>query len=441
MSGIEVAVIGNGGREHEIGRVLNNSDEVDSIYFLDGNAGTETLEKAVNVDIRPDSIQEIVRFAHAKKIGLTVIGPEVPLSYGLADRLREHDLLVFGPNRDGAKIETSKRYAVKFMSEFGIRHPMSQTVHDLSSGLFAMQRLNPRNYVLKADGLSGGKDVFLPDNIEDSKLALQHLFSNHKPSSTGRKNVIIQSRYHGSELSAFVVTDGDNFTLLPFSQDHKRLEDGDKGPNTGGMGAYSPITESILNKLTEEKIHDIAERTIAGLKKRNTPYQGVIYIGLMLAEELDREPVVLEYNARFGDPEAQVILPLLEQSGVDVFKLLLNTAEGQLDKTKIINSVGRSALTVCLASEGYPIQSHVGDDISGLTQDYPDVIIHHGATLREKDKIKTNGGRVLYLTGLGKNVDQAAEKSYGALSHINFPGMQYRTDIGYQARTSPQILE
>ena len=434
MSNINTAVVGSGGREFELGRQLGLSDEVQSVYFLDGNAGTDDLPKGENVPIKPPSVDEVVRFADENQVRLTVIGPEAPLVAGVADRLREKGLVVFGPNAEPAKLEASKAYATTFMEENGIPHPPAVITHSYEEAMGLIGSRNVDDYVIKADGLAGGKGVVLPESSEDAEQTLRKMFLEGGFDGAGRETVLIQERYHGPEVSAFVVSDGSRFVVLPLSQDHKRLLNGDKGPNTGGMGAFSPLSAEIVSAGQEQKINEIAERSIEGMALRGTPYQGVLYVGLMLAEELGGDPVVIEYNARFGDPETQVVLPLLSEAGVDVYDMLRSSAEGRLSDIAIPRQLGSSALTVCLAAKGYPDSPEKGQDIYGLGEQYESVILHHAGTKKEGEAIKTAGGRVLYVTGVGETVDVAAQNAYNAIGRVGFADMQYRDDIGHQAR-------
>lgn len=434
MGNINAAVVGSGGREFELGRQLGFSDEVQSVYFLDGNAGTEDLPKGENIAIKHTSVDEVVRFADEEQLGLTIIGPEAPLVAGVADRLREKGLVVFGPNAEPAKLEASKAYATRFMEENNIPHPPAVVTHNFEDATRIVRSRQADEYVIKADGLAGGKGVVLPESYEDAEQILRKMFLKGGFDGAGKEAVLIQERFHGPEVSAFVVSDGTRFVVLPLAQDHKRLLNDDKGPNTGGMGAFSPLSAEIVSADQEQKINEIAERSIAGMSRRGTPYQGVLYVGLMLAEELGGDPVVIEYNARFGDPETQVVLPLLSEAGVDVYDMLRSSAEGNLSNITIPKQLGNSALTVCLAAKGYPDSPEKGQDMYGLGEQYEGVILHHAGTKKEGEAIKTSGGRVLYVTGVGETVDAAAQYAYNAIGRVGFSGMQYRTDIGHQAR-------
>jgi len=433
---IVVLVVGNGGREYELTRQLAWAADINKVYALPGNAGTALLTSVENVDLSPTDVPAIVAFARDRAISTVLIGPEAPLMAGLSDALRAEGIAVFGASRAAIILEASKGFAADFMKRHAIPQPQYWTVHSLEEALAVIKDRNPDTYVLKADGLAAGKGVVLPETIDEAERALELMFSGEGFDAAGKDGVVIQERLHGPEVSAFAISDGTDFILLPFAQDHKRLLDGNEGPNTGGMGAYTPLPTSIVNEDQTAQIHAIAAQSIAGMASEGTPYQGVLYIGLMLAQERGDTPVVIEYNARFGDPEAEVLLPALSESGVDVAHLLLQTAQGNLPALTLTSPT--SVLTVCLAASGYPERPRKGDLIEGLEKTYENVIIHHAGTKRTDDAIVTNGGRVLYVTGFGATPDEAAVHAYAAIGKdaIHFEGMQYRTDIGYQARTA-----
>jgi phosphoribosylamine---glycine ligase len=346
---------------------------------------------------------------------------------------------VFGPNRQAAQLEASKSFAAAFMQRHDIPMPESWEVTNMGQARSVLQDRSPDSYVIKADGLAGGKGVVLPATQEEAEAVLQAMFDGTGFEGAGKHMVVIQERLHGPEVSAFALSDGANFVMLPFTQDHKRLLDNDQGPNTGGMGAYCPVPNSIVGPSQAEKIRDIARRTIEGMQAEGEPYKGVLYLGVMLAEERGGDPAVIEYNARFGDPETEVLLAALQASGCDVAKLLIETAKGNLANIKLPERTTAAALTVCLAAPGYPNQIKRDMPINGLEKNYPNVVVQHGATLTDSEGCTVvNGGRVLYVTGTGATADEAAEHAYAAIGPhaINFEGMQYRTDIGHQARTN-----
>lgn len=441
---IEALVVGGGAREHELARQLDMSDEVRTIFAANGNTGIESLAKGHNLtSMRPDAVSEIVYFALRHEIGLTVIGPEAPLVKGLSDKLRAKGLKVFGPSAEAAWLEGSKAFAAEFMNRHRIPHPPTFVAHTAEEAIGLVKYFGAESCVIKADGLAGGKGVILPKyeegiGAEDQAIeAIYKMFSGELFDGAGSDIVLIQERYHGPEISAFVVSDGKNFKILPLAQDHKRLNDNDKGPNTGGMGAYSPVPASIISPSQAKKIETIAARTINGMSFEGNPYQGLLYIGLMLAEERSGAPVVIEYNARFGDPETQVVLPLLSENGVDVFELLRSSAEGRLTDIKIPTDLGATALTVFLAAQGYPDNPQKGQIIHGLVGTYDNVILHHAGVARQGEDFVTAGGRVLCVTGIGETADMAARRAYGVIGgEVSFDGMQYRRDIGSRVRTT-----
>ncbi len=434
MSERSTLIVGGGGREHQLG--LSLTDSVDDIYFAPGNAGTATIGE--NLPFGATDYFGINEFATSERPDLTIVGPEQPLVDGLVDRLKALELTVFGPNKIASRLEAHKAFAIQFMREFDIPHPKSQIINNEFSRTLAENQIittEANDLVYKANGLAGGKGVILPSNDSEALVTFNAMFAGELFNGAGKDCVIIQERLHGPEISLLVICDGKNYTTLPISQDHKRLKDNDEGPNTGGMGAYAPIPEAMINQKQQEKIDDIVKKSIEGTMQRNMLYKGVLYIGLMLAEEYHGDPVVMEYNVRFGDPEAQAVLPLLKQAGVDTYDLLHSTAEGKLrpDSTP---KIGGAALTVCLAAKGYPEKPRKGDVIDGLEKEYPGVIIQHGGTEQQGENVVTAGGRVIYVTGLGETVDKAGQNSYAAIwNGIHFDGMQYRGDIGWQART------
>ena len=435
--GERVLVVGSGGREHELARQLDASYDVSEIICANGNAGTEQLTKAVNVDVKPTDLDGIYALAVEREVGLVVVGPEAPLVSGLTARLKVRNIATFGPSAEAARLEASKASATQFMQRHNIPHPTSYIATTPEEAAKFIKKLGSESSVIKADGLASGKGVVLPETDQESASVISRMFSGEGFDGAGKEKVVIQERYHGPEVSVFVVSDGLVFTVLPFSQDHKRLFKGDRGPNTGGMGAYSPLPDAIIGQAQKEKVYEIAERTIKGMAREGIYYQGLLYIGLMLAEEEGYDPVVIEYNCRFGDPETQVVLPVLSEAGVDVYDLLRSAAEGRLRDPKIPIDLGKAALTVCLAAEGYPSSPQTGEVVHGIDTEYPGVIFHHAGTKKVNDEIVSAGGRVLYVTGIGNTIDTAAANAYSAIGNGKgyFKGWQYRSDIGHQARS------
>ena len=426
MSKRSALVIGNGGREHALVKSLGPDV---TVFIAPGNAGTALMPNVTNI-----TTDTPVVFAQENNIDFVIIGPDSFIAAGLADEFRAAGIPVFGASQAAGRLESSKSFASDFMQRHGIPQPKSTTVHsvdELAAGT------DPLSIVLKADGLALGKGVVLPETLEEAQTTLKEMLEGIGYEGAGKEGVVIQERLSGPEVSAFAVTDGTNFVMLPFSQDHKRLKTGDIGPNTGGMGAYAPLPESIVSPDQAAKIHEIAKKTIDGMKADGTPYQSVLYIGLMLAKQHGGDPVVIEYNARFGDPETQVMLTLLEDSGVDVYELLKST--DSILNSSLLDGVTfrKTAITVCEAASGYPESPRKGDEILGLHSTLPaGVFVHNAGTKIDGDKVVTNGGRVLYITAVADDIDTAAANAYSVIGEngVHFDGMQYRTDIGKQAR-------
>lgn len=429
----KVLIIGSGGREHALAWGISQSPQVEKVLISPGNAGTATTNKCENVALSDHDAT--VAFCKKEAIDLVVIGPEAPLIAGLSDALREAGVLVFGASQAAARLEGSKSFATEFMQRHGITIPESQIVTSKEDALAAVSNFGgAKNSVIKADGLAGGKGVFLPDSDAEAAEAIDKIIAG-KVDGDGSK-LVIQKRNHGPEVSVFVLSDGTNFKVIPLaSQDHKRLLDGDKGPNTGGMGVYAPLPDWMLSEAQWEKIHTISKQSIDGMNADGTPYQGVLYMGLMLAEELGGDPLVIEYNARFGDPETEVIIPLLQGNGVDVYYMLHSTASGELGSVQLPSKLNAAALTICLAADGYPSAPVTGTPIDGLNETYRDVTVFHGGTSLKDGKVVSSGGRVLYVTGLGVNIEAARQAALAAIGrgYVSFPGMQYRTDIAHRA--------
>lgn len=414
MSGKLIYIVGSGGRESALADALR-AEEV--VLYPD----TVTTLSAVD-DERPD---------------LVVIGSEQPLVEGLADILRVKKIPVFGPSKQAAQLEGSKAFTEEFLERHNIPRPHSHTVTRKNVSSYKIPD-DVTGIVLKADGLAAGKGVVLPKTQTEAKDVLQAMLSGTLLGDAGSK-VVVQERLHGPEVSVFVLSDGVNMSILPYTQDHKRLKDNDVGPNTGGMGAYAPVPSEIVSQEQSEEISVIAEQSIRGMFQDGMPFRGVLYIGLILAEERGGSPVVIEYNVRFGDPEAQVLLPFLESSGVDMYSVLKSTDDTLLELPPDNTDVCQ--LTVCLAADGYPTNPKKGDQIFGLDKKYKSVRVYTGSVARRNAEYYTDGGRVLYITGSGKTIDEAANCAYSAIGPraIHFDGMQYRSDIGWQARSNSVV--
>ncbi len=413
-------IVGSGGREHAIGWKLHEDNPEDERFFAPGNAGTAELGK--NIDLRAEDISGIRSWVHENEPRYTIIGPEVPLRLGLANNLRRELTRTFGPTQEAAKLEWSKVFAKEFMVRNNIPTARFKVFDSLSP---ALQHIHDVDYpfVIKASGLAEGKGVIIPESTEEAKKTLVDILEKHSMGDAGRE-VIIEEKLEGKELSVLAFSDGYEISIMPYARDHKRLLNEDKGPNTGGMGAFAPVH---IDEVTREFIEwNILRRTIYNMHEEGAFYKGVLYAGLILTES---GPKVLEYNCRFGDPETQVILPLLDTPLLEIADAV---AEGHLPGLSI-RWKKEHAVSVGLAAKGYPDNPQKGDVIYGLdTVKDKEVIIFHAGTKESEDDIVTNGGRVLSITAKDTSLIRAQRKAYGVigLGGVYFEGMQYRTDIG-----------
>jgi len=420
-----ILIIGNGGRENSLAWAIQKNELVKKVYLIPGNAGSERIKKCERIKIDINNKNELVEKLDFLKIDLVIIGPEIHLANGLADFLRKKDFKVFGPNKDGAKLEFSKSWAKEFMQKANIPTANFWKVNSLKE---AKKIINSSSIplVVKADGLASGKGVFIPNSIDECLKAAESIF-NGKFGKSGNI-VVLEEKIQGPEVSVFALCDGERYTLLPTAQDHKRLNEKDTGPNTGGMGAYSPaplLTEDYLDKIIKE----IIEPTINELNKRNIDYRGVIYFGLMITKS---GPKVIEYNCRFGDPECQTIMPLMDQNFVF---LLEKCSMGSLTGDEKINTSDKVSGCVIATSKGYPHEYKTGYPIKIGKIDSNDCqIFDSGTSLSESGKLLTAGGRVLRIVCQDKDFDTVFEKLYKNLKEINFEGIYFRNDIGHQVR-------
>jgi phosphoribosylamine---glycine ligase len=417
---MKVLVVGKGAREHALAWKIAQSEIVNKVYAYPGNAGiSEVAEIPV---LKDDSIETLCEFALSEKIDLTVVGPEDYLAKGITDLFESKGLKIFGVNRSAAFLESSKAFAKEIMTSANIPTASFHTVTDMEAGTNILEK-SSFPIVLKADGLAAGKGVVICDNLDTATKELSEMLQG-KFKDAGAK-VVIEQFLKGEELSLLLLTDGTNVKKLLFSQDHKALSEGDKGPNTGGMGAYTPV--SFANESLYEKVNLLVTLPLLNeLKKRNIDYRGVLYIGLMI---VDKTPYVLEYNARFGDPETEPLMFMLESDIVPYFKACI---ERTLDKLPEMRWYDGYGATVVMASGGYPDSYPKGVEIKGLDTVDSDCTVFHAGTIYKGNSILTDGGRVLMVTGRGKTAQDAMSKVYRNVEKITFDGSYYRKDIGYR---------
>lgn len=422
---MKVLVVGNGGREHAIAWKLLQSPKVEQVVCVPGNGGTATLEGCQNLPLAVDDFQGISNFALANHISLVVVGPEVPLAKGITDYLQSQGLKVFGPSQAGAQIEASKAWAKALMQEAGVPTAKAEVFTEANAAK-AYVYAQGAPIVVKADGLAAGKGVIVAQTVEQAEKAIEAIFQGQFGSAG--HSVVIEECLVGQEVSVLALTDGLTIRPLLPAQDHKRIGEGDTGENTGGMGAYAPApiaTKELMARVQTE----VLERTIAALKSRGIDYRGVLYAGLMITPEGDFK--VLEFNCRFGDPETQVILPLLE---TPLDELILACIEQKLGEMPPLAWKLGAAATVVAASGGYPGEYEKGKVIIGIPEAEATgaKVFHAGTKLNAQQQIVTDGGRVLNITGIGENFQQAIAQAYTSIKHIQFSGIYYRRDIGHR---------
>jgi len=420
---MRILVVGSGGREHALVDALADSPRTSALFAAPGNPGT--AQHATNVDVASDDFDGLVAFAHRESIDLTIVGPEQPLVDGLVDRFQEDGLRILGPTAAAARLEGSKAFADQFMDRHDVP-TASFRVFEADEYDAARDHLDAVGapIVVKADGLAAGKGAFVCSTLEEAHDALDEIVRDRAFGAAGDQ-VVVEEKMDGEEVSIFALTDGTHYVLLTPSQDHKPIGEGGTGPNTGGMGAFSPapiVDGPLLNRICRE----IVEPTLEGMQEEGTPYRGVLYCGLMITDE---GPKVVEYNCRLGDPEAQVVLPLVESDLVEVFE---SVADGTLE-TGGLRASSRAAACVVLASGGYPIEYETGFEITGVeeAEALPGVsVILAGTHRREDGTLVTDGGRVLGVTALGADLKQALDRAYEGADAIHFEGKTLRTDIG-----------
>ena len=423
---MKILVIGSGGREHALAWKLSQSPKVQQVYVAPGNGGTALSPNLKNVPIT--DLAALRDWALAEKIALTVVGPEQPLAAGVVDDFRAHGLRIFGPTQAAAQLESSKAFSKDFMARHGIPTAAYETFSDPAAAHAYVDRLGAP-IVVKADGLAAGKGVVVAATKEEAHAAIDDMLGGNTlgvAHNDGGARVVIEEFLQGEEASFIVLCDGKNVVAMASSQDHKRLKDGDEGPNTGGMGAYSPAPV-VTPDVHARAMRDVILPTIRGMDKDGIPFTGFLYAGLMI--DGDGKPKTLEFNTRMGDPETQPIMMRLKSDLVDV---LMAATSGKLDEVEL-KWDRRVALGVVLAAGGYPLSPKKGDLISGLPKPTDEVVVFHAGTVAAGDQIKTSGGRVLCVTALADSVKQAQTKAYDAARGIHFDGMQYRRDIGHRA--------
>jgi len=424
---MHVLIVGSGGREHALGWAVSRSDLANKITTTPGNAGTLALGE--NIDLEPDEHNDIAEFCLEHKVDLVVVGPEAPLVDGIADVLRNKGINVFGPGAAGALLEGSKVFAKQFCDRHGIPTASYEVFENANKAHRYIDSSGLETCVVKADGLAAGKGAIVCDDPIEAHAAIDTILEERKFGDAGNQ-AIIEDRLTGFETTLLVITAGGKYIKLPYSQDHKRAYDGDKGPNTGGMGVFAP-TPKVTSDLDEQITREIVEPAIKGLLKEGIEYHGCLYFGLMITED---GPGLIEFNCRFGDPEAQAVLPLIEG---DFLGALYAASKGDLGGITL-TTTGKKSLTVVLASEGYPGKYRKGinisKDLESLVKN-PDLLVFHAGTTQEDDMLLTSGGRVVAITSLGDSFQVCREEIYGALKALPLKGLFYRTDIGKELVT------
>ncbi len=421
----EILIIGNGGRENALAWTIIKNKGVQKVYVAPGNGGTESINGCHRLNISADNKKAIIEQCRSLHIDLIIIGPEAPLADGLANVLRDAGLIVFGPCSEGAKLEASKSWAKALMQENGIPTAKYWAPDSEKEAIQIVDNFQ-KPLVVKVDGLAAGKGVTVCNSIEETKTAIKDIYQG-KFSSKNSK-LILEEKLSGPEISIFALCDGNEIIVLPAAQDHKRLLEGDRGPNTGGMGAYVPaplIDEEQLKVIKDTILYP----TLKGLKNKNIDYRGVMYAGLMLTPS---GPSVIEFNCRFGDPECQALMPLM---GDEFINILYSCATGSLSKAPTLQIKELCSACIILAAKGYPHSPSKGDKINiNLKKDYSYQVFHSGTKVNEKKELVTSGGRVLSIVAQSDNFENAFNLAYNIINKVNFEGMIYRKDIGYQVR-------
>lgn len=429
---MKVLILGSGGREHALAWKIRKSQHVSWLGVAPGNGGTRSVAETVELDI--NDIEAVRKYIQDQQVHLTIVGPEAPLVAGVADGFEKEGQFIFGPTSSAARIEGNKRFAKELMDTAGIPTSNYRAFSNYTAATKYLDGLSGP-CVIKASGLAAGKGVVVCGNVSQAQDVLKKFMIDRIHGAAGDE-VVIEERLEGQEASILAITDGTNYLVLPPSQDHKRIGEGDTGPNTGGMGAYAPAS-AMTDELVQQAANEIIEPALKVMRESGMPYKGLLYVGLMLTAE---GPKVLEFNCRFGDPETQAVLPLLS---VDLVDLMLVSVTGKLGEMsnalglqptqwQRLSKTGSSA-TVVLAAEGYPGSYPKGMEISGLPEDREDLVVFHAGTRWEEEKLVSSGGRVLAVTGLDNSLQGALGKVYQAADAIRFDNKYYRKDIGHRA--------
>ncbi|MEA3228177.1 MAG: phosphoribosylamine--glycine ligase [Campylobacterota bacterium] len=420
---MKILILGAGGREYSIARAMLNEEEKHELFFQPGNGATDALGTNLNIK----DYNELADFAIENSIELTIVGPEAPLVDGVVDIFKARDLVIFGPSKEAAQLEGSKVYMKNFLAKYNI--PTAKYIETTSiEEAFKFTDTLTAPIVVKADGLCGGKGVIIAQSHDEAKVAISEMLSGKSFGDAGLK-IIVEEFLDGFELSMFAICDGDDYILLQAAQDHKRLLDGDEGPNTGGMGAYAPTP--LVNEELYQKVRDrVIAPTLDGMKKEGAPFEGVLFIGIMV---VNGEPITLEFNVRFGDPECEILMPLMTSSVSDMF---YKASTNQLSDIEVEFSK-QYAVGVVMASENYPYKGSTPAEIILDTVLHEDIEknthISYAGVSMEDDKLYADGGRVLVSVGLGDSIKEARDRAYARCGQVHFAGKKIRTDIAYQA--------
>ena len=421
---MKILIVGNGGREYSIGLAISKENKHE-LFYMPGNGATDNFA----TNIPKMTYEELAVWAKENNIDLTIVGPEAPLVDGVVDIFKANGLTIFGPSKEAAQLEGSKVYMKNFLKKYNIPTASYIETDSIEDAYKFIDKMQKTPIVVKADGLCAGKGVIIAQTKDEAKKTVGEMLSGKAFGEAG-KRVIVEEFLDGYELSMFAICDGDDFILLPAAQDHKRLKDNDEGPNTGGMGAYAP-TPLVNEELYQKVKNRIIRPTLDGMKKENAPFEGVLFIGLMI---VDNEPLTLEFNVRFGDPECEILMPLMTSSVADMF---YKAATNKLNEIEVTFS-DKYAVGVVMASENYPYGSSTPAEIIVDEIHHEDIknnthIVYAGVSKDEDGKLLATGGRVLLCIGLGDSIKEARDRAYLLCGQVHFAGKQFRTDIAYQA--------